>query len=344
MDWDLNGARVLCSGKLLKTAVGKKQKFFARTDTAKIRFCRLVVHEKFDGCHSKAPQYVLYYHDTEESEVQKGKYVINAYTTYHDGWNVSNKQEQIKFAAANNARAKNEIASQTSLAKSFPTRNRSASALLPPRRKSGSGANTNTLGTGSRLSSGNLAQAIASTASRQNSFHIENEDRMLFLMVIPGEGKDRAKVVQVWKDAIEVAREAARNAMCTKPTSYTTVTSVHFDTTSQKFSGVPENLANDFAKAVFNLSLSQQTLVHIDGYETGIPRMLVMLMQCLLTLGGEKVHGIFRIAPAKDECEKAKRTARLQNHDDLKRVSSPHIFSTLIKQWFRDLPGGLLNE
>ena len=40
---------------------------------------------------------------------------------------------------------------------------------------------------------------------------------------------------------------------------------VEFDAASQTFAGVPENIAQDFVKAAFNLPLTQTTFVKVPG-------------------------------------------------------------------------------
>ena len=332
MDWEKDGGAILREGYLLKTAGGQKARGGggARATSAKIRYFRLVEHQALDP-----PTFVLYYHDTPKSKLQKGHFCIDHDCAVKAGW------LDAEEAAA--ARAK---AAQKAAAAKRRSGNRVESVGtggLPARSSSGSLA----AAFGARRSvSGTVAQTIASNHSRRTAMRLISKDRTLFLMSPPQqEGDDSSEDASEWIDAFNEVRAAARDAIIMRPTNVQTLTKVEFDAASQSFGGVPDSIAQDFVKAAFNLPLTQTTFVHVPGYgNTGIPLMLVLLREFLFKLNGHNEPGIFRIAPEKHECEKAKRAACLRNREDLEYILSPHVFSTLIKQWLRDLPGGLLNQ
>jgi hypothetical protein len=320
MDWDVHGAKVLHSGSLLKTAGGhKKDRLSARPGTAKVRFFRLVTHEQ-----RKPPEYVLYYHESVLAKAQKGHLVLGAESIIKMGWLDNDEDVPAHLADGGGGAGAGAGA---------------GGGGLPPRRAS------LRIGGSARKSTGNMAQALAALASKRNAFHIQTNDRILFLMATPETGKDSSVDAQAWVDAINDARIRARDTLINKPTDFMSLANVHFDAASQSFVGVPDQMADDFVKAAFNLPLTHTTFVQVPGYGIpGIPLMLTILREIMLKLRGDLEPGIFRIAPSKDECEHAKRAACLHNRGDLAYVQSPHIFATLIKQWLRDMPGGLLNQ
>lgn len=336
MDWEKDGGAILREGYLLKTAGGQKARGGgggARETSAKIRYFRLVEHQALDP-----PTFVLYYHDTPKSKTQKGHFCIDHDCVVKLGWLDAEEAAAAKAKAAQKAAAKRRSGSSR-------VDSVGAGGQQLPARSSSSGSLAAAFGA-KRSASGMVVQAIASNHSRRTAMRLVSKERTLFLMSPPQqEGDDSSEDASEWIDAFNEVRAAARDAIIMRPTNVQTLAKVEFDAASQSFGGVPDSIAQDFVKAAFNLPLTQTTFVHVPGYgATGIPLMLVLLREFLFKLNGHKEPGIFRIAPEKHECEKAKRAACLRNREDLEYILSPHVFSTLIKQWLRDLPGGLLNQ
>ena len=312
MDWDTDEARLLQCGVLLKTAGGQGGEVKVRPKSAKKRYFRLIAHEA-----RSPPVYVLYYHDSIKARSQKGHIVIDSTSIIKQGWEED----------------------------SLPVGSPGTATSSLPKRHSNSSSPSSVPASPRSSSSGNLLAAIASTASKNNALRVVNENRILYIMVPPQVDGDRNAVAAKWREALLEARAAARDQTIMKPTDFTTVANVQFDAKSQTFDGVPENMAQDFVNAAFNLPLTHTTFVKVPGYDApGIPLMLVLLKEFLVNLNGLREPGIFRIAPEKMECEKAKRAACLRNREELEYVMSPHVFANLIKQWLRDMPGGLLNR
>ena len=224
MDWHRDGGTVLKEGYLLKTAGGHQRNHAAREKSAKIRYFRLVSHFKSDS-----PSYVLYYHDTPKAKTSKGHVVISHDTVIKPGWESS--------GASGDGKASKSLSASSGLS-------RKSSGSLAAAFKA------------SRTSSGGIAQAIATRNSNRNAMRIITSDRIMFLMCPPHEeGGDSSDDARAWMEAFDEVRGLARNAVIAKPTDLRTLAKVEYDAGSQTFAGVPEQLAEGFVEAAFNLPL-----------------------------------------------------------------------------------------
>ena len=296
MDWEQEPGIVLREGYLLKTAGGQKASKMddARENSAKIRYFRLVQHSDVEP-----NRFVLYYHDSPTAKSQKGRFDLGPETEVKRGW----ADEDGSGAGGGGGAAARRPSSSSSFG----------------RRSTGSLA---AAFAASRSASGGITQTMAASHSAKTSMRVVNPGRVLYIMSPPRtEGDDSTDDALEWFETFQEVRVASRDAVIARPTDVKTVAQVEFDATSQTFAGVPENIAEDFVKAAFNLPLTQTTFVPVAGYDRpGVPLMLVLLKEFLVKLRGHKVEGIFRVAPEKQECERAKRAACLQNREDLECV------------------------
>uniref|UniRef100_A0ACD5XHH6 Uncharacterized protein n=1 Tax=Avena sativa TaxID=4498 RepID=A0ACD5XHH6_AVESA len=134
------------------------------------------------------------------------------------------------------------------------------------------------------------------------------------------------------------------------PTDVRHVAHVTFDR-FHGFRGVPAELqpepavarAPSASKAAFGVSTESMQCAH-DSRGNSVPSILLHLQRRLYDQGGLATEGIFRVA-ADDAQEK-----RVRDHLDLAGAVPEddagvdvHCLAGLIKAWFRELPGGLLD-
>jgi len=119
---------------------------------------------------------------------------------------------------------------------------------------------------------------------------------------------------------------------------------VRFDTKRARFSGLPKDW--DISKqALFGVELAQCPRVEIEGYDSRIPIVLVILRKHLERLGGLTTEGIFRIAPDGTECQYVKNALNTGvGAEVLDGCTDPHVPANLIKQFFRELKPSLLGQ
>lgn len=88
-------------------------------------------------------------------------------------------------------------------------------------------------------------------------------------------------------------------------------------------------------------SSNLESQVSVSGYESRIPAVLVLLRRHFLLMNGGNSEGIFRLAPDNEACQKAKDDI---NRGEFDGCSDVNIVANLLKQFFRDFPGGICSK
>ncbi|CAO2195995.1 unnamed protein product [Urochloa humidicola] len=127
------------------------------------------------------------------------------------------------------------------------------------------------------------------------------------------------------------------------PTEVRHVAHVTFDR-FHGFRGVPEELQREVvqvpsaSKTVFGVSTDS---MHCS-YD-GVPTILLHLQRRLYTLGGLAAEGIFRIAADGAQQQRARDHLNTAGVVPTDQAVDVHCLAGLIKAWFRELPGGVLD-
>lgn len=156
----------------------------------------------------------------------------------------------------------------------------------------------------------------------------------------PQPDEDKPPPVPLKKNSKTKKKVDFANMTISKPVGVVRKMHISFDLTSSKFKNVPKEWLEMGFHRQFGVELAHCPKKKVPEYESPIPAILVYLKEKWIESDGPMQEGIFRLAPSKDECQQV-RTAldRGESPDTIK----PHIAATLIKQWFRALPKGLLN-
>ncbi|XP_078170075.1 rho GTPase-activating protein 1-like [Carex rostrata] len=130
------------------------------------------------------------------------------------------------------------------------------------------------------------------------------------------------------------------------PTDVRHVAHVTFDK-FQGFLGLPDEFepealhrAPSASATVFGVSVESMQC-SLDSRGNSVPKVLLLLQNKLYAQGGLKAEGIFRIAADNSQEEFVR---GLLNRGILPDNMDVHCLSGLIKSWFRELPGGLLDS
>lgn len=114
--------------------------------------------------------------------------------------------------------------------------------------------------------------------------------------------------------------------------------SVTFNAVDARFEGAPVSEEWAALHRQFGIPLSQ---MRCSSDERGVPALLHMLRRELLKRDGLSAKHIYRVSPEKTEVQAVKAAINSGSVDHA-RVSDPHVYASLIKQWFRELPTPLL--
>lgn len=114
---------------------------------------------------------------------------------------------------------------------------------------------------------------------------------------------------------------------------------VKYNINKARFENAPAGMELHFNRQ-FGVPLKQCPAIHVDGYKEKIPAVLVMMKNEMLNRGALETTGIFRLAPERSACARAKEQI---NHGTFEGCDDVNIMANLIKVWFRDLPEKLLN-
>eukprot|EP00516_Mucochytrium_quahogii_P006643 CAMPEP_0203755232 /NCGR_PEP_ID=MMETSP0098-20131031/8712_1 /ASSEMBLY_ACC=CAM_ASM_000208 /TAXON_ID=96639 /ORGANISM=" , Strain NY0313808BC1" /LENGTH=349 /DNA_ID=CAMNT_0050646597 /DNA_START=93 /DNA_END=1139 /DNA_ORIENTATION=+ len=95
----------------------------------------------------------------------------------------------------------------------------------------------------------------------------------------------------------------------------------------------------------FGTDLIHCARVQVNGYTETIPIVLVILKEAFIKLEGPITEGIFRVPPNGDECLAVKQKIdKVLGPEALEGCVGPTTPAALLKQFFRDLPSGVLNS
>jgi hypothetical protein len=142
----------------------------------------------------------------------------------------------------------------------------------------------------------------------------------------------------------------SHNAAISQPFQISHDKHVSFSPT-QGFQGLPAEWAREMERqfGIEAKSLPGQTLPGLGGK---VPQLLISLRQLLVSKGGLEAEGIFRLAPDKADCARAKDdidAGKLLGGSAQRDASGMpvfdydvHVIANLIKTWLRDLPTKLL--
>jgi hypothetical protein len=117
---------------------------------------------------------------------------------------------------------------------------------------------------------------------------------------------------------------------------------VQFNPEFCRYDGLSEAAAKSSANQQFGVTLSSVPKCAIDGYESKIPAILLLLWRKVLECQGEQSVGIFRLAADADEMNWLKKQINTGQYDG--DTIEENIAATLIKIFFRQLPTNLLNH
>ncbi|KAM3355152.1 hypothetical protein ACQJBY_025750 [Aegilops geniculata] len=131
------------------------------------------------------------------------------------------------------------------------------------------------------------------------------------------------------------------------PTDVRHVAHVTFDR-FHGFRGVPAELqpepalakAPSASKTAFGVSTESMQCAH-DARGNSVPTILLLLQRRLYEQGGLKTEGIFRVAA--DGAQEQRVRDQLDLAASVPDDADVHCLAGLIKAWFRELPGGLLD-
>jgi len=132
------------------------------------------------------------------------------------------------------------------------------------------------------------------------------------------------------------------NMTISKPVGCVRKMHISFDIQDARFKlqNVPKEWLDAGFHRQFGVALAHCPKKKIEEYESPIPAILIYLKEKWIQSDGPMQEGIFRLAPSKDECQQVRDALdRGESPDTIK----PDIAATLIKQWIRALPKGLLN-
>ena len=117
------------------------------------------------------------------------------------------------------------------------------------------------------------------------------------------------------------------------------VAHVTYDPETGTFSGVPEEWEGELRKA-FGLPLQLTISRVVPGYESRLPPLLCDLRARLTELGGLESEGIFRVSPDINTVLEAKEKL---NRGEALECTDVNVIAQLIKMWFREMPGKILD-
>ncbi|KAI7831216.1 hypothetical protein BC939DRAFT_437941 [Gamsiella multidivaricata] len=99
-------------------------------------------------------------------------------------------------------------------------------------------------------------------------------------------------------------------------------------------------------EAAFRPSVFEATLERLMGRQMAsggewaawrVPRLMVFLKESVISLGGHKTEGIFRISGDLGSVAELRARIELGNYD-LEGITDPHVPCSLLRLWIRDLP------
>ncbi|TVU37004.1 hypothetical protein EJB05_18966, partial [Eragrostis curvula] len=179
---------------------------------------------------------------------------------------------------------------------------------------------------------------LRTSASSCVSFLPPHDEKLMMADMMGGSSDDEESIVE----------EPEAEMAIGWPTDVRHVAHVTFDR-FHGFRGVPEELqpevdgigkAPSASKTVFGVSTESMQCSY-DARGNSIPTILLQMQRRLYDQGGLDVEGIFRIT-AEDSQEHYVRDQL--NAGVVPQGIDVHCLSGLIKAWFRELPGGLLDS
>ncbi|TYZ61970.1 hypothetical protein PybrP1_002759 [[Pythium] brassicae (nom. inval.)] len=114
--------------------------------------------------------------------------------------------------------------------------------------------------------------------------------------------------------------------------------SVTFNSVDARFEGAPASAEWAALHRQFGIPLAE---MRCSSDQRGVPALLHMLRRELLKRDGLGTKHIYRVSPERTEVQSVKAAINSGSVDHA-RVSDPHVYASLIKQWFRELPTSLL--
>ena len=107
-----------------------------------------------------------------------------------------------------------------------------------------------------------------------------------------------------------------------------------------RYSGLPSEWNLEVHRDLFGGCIRDAESSHIEGYKEKIPNMLIMLWNQLVECDGLLQEGIFRVEPSRMERDKI--FQKIIKGEYTESCSNPHILSSLLKLWLRELEPRLL--
>jgi len=134
------------------------------------------------------------------------------------------------------------------------------------------------------------------------------------------------------------ARPASRSEVeapveISTPTNFKRVGHVSYRAATGLFSGLDSPIS-----LFFGVPITAQPRMEVEGYADRIPSIIVLLAREMIKRDGLKAEGIFRVPGESDAVQKSKAALNSgRGMQALESEDSPHLFASLIKDWFRSL-------
>lgn len=121
-------------------------------------------------------------------------------------------------------------------------------------------------------------------------------------------------------------RAQSRGEWISRPYKMREETHVTYNAEFARFEGLPDEWRE--LNQQFGLPLEAVLKRGVEGYDSKLPAVLVMLKTCFLAHNGARTEGVFRLAPDKQEYIAVKRSI---DDGTFKDCSDVHIMANLIK-------------
>jgi len=106
------------------------------------------------------------------------------------------------------------------------------------------------------------------------------------------------------------------------------------------------NLTNNLYQenAIFGVAPEKLKIITDPSNGYDVPEILVLLRQRLIENGGIKTEGIFRLQGNDADMFRIKASINIGDIQSIQTSDDPHVFATLIKRWFREIPDPILSQ
>jgi len=96
--------------------------------------------------------------------------------------------------------------------------------------------------------------------------------------------------------------------------------------------------------SIFGVAPEKLKIINDPSNGYNVPEILVLLRQRLIENGGIKTEGIFRLQGNDADMHRIKAAINSGDIQSIQTSDDPHVFATLIKRWFREMPDPILSQ